>query len=384
MARLARSLLRNTLGTLAVLGMAASPLLADDGASILKHLKNISVLTSTVPANGDLNPYGLVRIPRTAGNLQQGNYLVSNFNNSQNLQGTGTTIVQVSPGGAFSTFAQIDASTLPGPCPGGVGLTTALAVLRTGWVIVGSLPTSDGTSATAQAGCLIVLDSYGNAVQTIYGALINGPWDMAFSDDDHSAILFITNVLDGTVAANGNVVQTATVVRVNLTVSEKQMPYLDSLTLVGAGFSARTDPVALVIGPTGLGLSPDSGQPGQFFDRDEPVLYVADTLNNRVAVITDPFKRSTPSWNGQTLTSGGSLNGPLGLTVAPNGHIITVNGNDGFATETTPGGRQIATKQLDDTGSPVPGAGNLFGVLFDPENGLIFVDDGSNTLNKLQ
>lgn len=58
-------------------------------------------------------------------------------------------------------FAQLKANELPGECPGGVGLTTALAVLPHGWVVVGSLPTTDGTAATAQAGCLIVLDSNG-------------------------------------------------------------------------------------------------------------------------------------------------------------------------------------------------------------------------------
>ncbi len=70
--------------------------------------------------------------------------------------------MQIAPDGTTSLFAQIDANNLPGPCPGGVGLTTALAVLRSGWVIVGSLPTTDGTSATAQAGCLLVLDNQGN------------------------------------------------------------------------------------------------------------------------------------------------------------------------------------------------------------------------------
>ncbi len=57
-------------------------------------------------------------------------------------------------------------------------------MLRSGWVIVGSLPTSDGTSATAQAGCLIVLDSEGNLAETIHGSLINGPWDVTAVDGD--------------------------------------------------------------------------------------------------------------------------------------------------------------------------------------------------------
>jgi len=76
---------------------------------------------STVPAIGDVNPYGITVVPVTTGNLVQGDILISNFNNSANLQGTGTTIMEISPGGAVQTFAQIDASSLPGSCPGGVG-----------------------------------------------------------------------------------------------------------------------------------------------------------------------------------------------------------------------------------------------------------------------
>ncbi|HEX8727002.1 MAG TPA: hypothetical protein VF739_00175, partial [Ktedonobacterales bacterium] len=95
-------------------------------------------MASTVPANGDINPYGVAVIPHSVGNLVAGNVLVSNFNNSTNAQGTGSTIVQVTPAGAVSPFAHI---VLPSSaCPGGVGLTTALGVLQRGWVIVGSLP----------------------------------------------------------------------------------------------------------------------------------------------------------------------------------------------------------------------------------------------------
>ena len=65
-------------------------------------------------------------VPVTTGALVANNVLVSNFNNSGNLQGTGTTIVQIAPGGSLILFAQINANSLPGACPGGVGLTTAL------------------------------------------------------------------------------------------------------------------------------------------------------------------------------------------------------------------------------------------------------------------
>ena len=343
--------------------VAASPAAAD----------TITVVASTIPANGDVNPYGIFVAPDTVGNLVKGNLLISNFNAMSNLQGTGTTIVQISPSGTVSQFAQINAATLPGTCTGGVGLTTALAVLRAGWVIVGSLPTTDGTSATAQAGCLLVLDPIGNVSETIYGTLINGPWDMAVLDHSNvsgggTASLFVTNVLNGTVAAGGSVVNQGTVVRVDLTLSKTAAPFVEAMTVIGSGFAERTDPAALVIGPTGVGLSPDGFS-----------LYVADSLNNRIAAISFPITRQTTGRTGTTITKGGSLNDPLGLTVASNGDILTVNGDDGYMVQTTPDGFQVTKTLLDSSGSP-PGSGALFGLVTVGES-VYYVDDASNTLN---
>jgi hypothetical protein len=335
-----------------------------------RHVITIITVASTVPGNGDINPYGVVVVPRTTGNLVRGNVLVSNFNNAGNAQGTGTTIVQISPSGNLSLFAHIRRSSLPGSCPGGVGLTTALTIVQGNWVIVGSLPTKDGTAATAKAGCLIVLNRFGNVVETIAGHGINGPWDMTSIDrSDNDSLLFVTNVLNGTVAANGNVVHKGTVLRLDLQVSDSTRPQLKSVTEVGSGFSERTDPAALVIGPTGVGLGADG------------TLYVADSLNNRIASISNASDRSDSAQTGQTVSENGSLNDPLGLTIAPSGHILTVNGNDGNLVEVTPHGHQVETLPLDTTGNP-PGAGTLFGLAVAPK-GVYFVDDGSNTLNLL-
>jgi hypothetical protein len=355
--------------------------------AILKRLTTITTVASTVPANGDVNPYGEAEVQRSIGKLKAGSILVSNFNNGDNLQGTGTTIVQVAPDGTASQFAQIDASTLPGACPGGVGLSTALVVLKTGWVIVGSLPTTDGSAATAQAGCLIVLDSAGKAVETFSGSPINGPWDMTAWESDNEAKLFVTNVLNGTVAASPNIVNKGTVVRVNLQTSEKAMPKVQSMTVIGSGFAERTDPGALVIGPTGVGLGFSRGDGDKDralseADRGKTVLYVADSLNNRITMIPDALGRTTSAGNGSVLSSGGTLNDPLGLVVALNGNVLTVNGDDGLITEITPFGAQVAHQLLDNTGSPA-GAGALFGLVIDPFRGIFFVDDASNTLNLL-
>ena len=346
-----------------------------------RFMPNSPSIATTVPGNGDVNPYGVVTVPRSVGLLQRGDLLVSNFNNSSNAQGTGTTIVQIPPGGnsgamnSASVFAQIDPSVLPGPCPGGVGLTTALAVTRTGFVIVGSLPTTDGTSATAKAGCLLVLNSHGQVVETIAGGPINGPWDMTAVDHRFFTTLYVTNVLNGTVGATGSdpnnpgVVHRGTVVRIQLLTIPGVRPIVFAEDVIATGFAERTDPAALVVGPTGVALGRDG------------TLYVADTVNSRIAAIPDASFRFFPALGGGfTVSSGQDLNGPLGMTLAPNGDILTANGGDGNIVETTPFGRQTDIA-ADSTGD----GGALFGLTVPPGfDGIYFVDDADNTLRVLQ
>jgi hypothetical protein len=339
------------------------------GNAFISMFHNVNTVASTVPANGDVNPYGTAVVPRSMGKLVRGNVLVSNFNDKANVQGTGTTIVQISPNGKASLFAWIPAKGLKWTCPGGVGLTTALVVLQRGWVIVGSLPTN--AKGVPLAGCLIVLNSNGKVVGTIAGKLINGPWDMTASDHGNWAALFVANVLNGTVAAKGKVSNKQTIVRINLNVPNQGLPSIQSATVIGSGFSARTDPAALVIGPTGVALA------------NNGTLYVADTLNNRIAAIPNALMRTNSANAGLDVTANGALNGPLGLAIAPNGDILTVNANDGFLVETTPRGTQVSKVLLDKTvtnGSP-PGAGCLFGLAVRDQNGIYFVDDCTNTLN---
>jgi DNA-binding beta-propeller fold protein YncE len=183
-----------------------------------------------------------------------------------------------------------------------------------------------------------------------------------------NATLFVTNVLNGTVAAHGKVVNQGTVVRVNLTLSPSAPPFVQSMTVIGSGFPERTDPAALVIGPTGVGLSPDGLS-----------LYVADSLNNRIAAIPFPLSRQSTARTGLTITRDNELNDPLGLTVMSDGDILTVNGADGFMVQTTPDGLQVAKVLLDSSGNP-PGAGALFG-LVSVAHSVYYVDDATNTMN---
>jgi hypothetical protein len=353
---------------------AAGPALAAPHPSgrYLGHFHFTRKIASTIPFNGDLNPYGVAVVDHSQGRLRRGNILVSNFNNSGNLQGTGSTIVQISPRGRVSTFAQISSRGLPGICPGGIGLTTALVEIHD-WVIVGSLPSTNGQAATARAGCLLVLDSQGRVREVIAGRGINGPWDATAFVNGWRAQVFVTNVLNGTVPANGNVINRGTVMRYSFRFFAQPgpLPQLTAFAVVGSGFAQRTDPNAFVVGPTGLGV----GAGGS--------LYVADTVNNRITRIASALTRPGSGGTGTVVTSGGLLNAPLGLAIAPNGNILTANGGDGKIVETTPFGAQIAFRTLDTAGSP-PGAGALFGIAVVPGGrGVYYVDDNANTLRVL-
>ena len=349
-----------TAGLLAGSGVLAGA--ASAASTFIGPLHTETTLASTIPANGDVNPYGVAVVPRSTGNLVRGNVLVSNFNDAANAQGTGTTIVQVTPRGHASLFAQI--GDLGSACPGGVGLTTALVALRGGWVIVGSLPTQNGD--ISGPGCLIVLDSHGVVRETFTGHGIEGPWDMTALDLGGLSELFVTNVLGGIIGPRSTS-HGGTVQRLLITSGTAQVPHLLASTQIGSGFAARTDPNALVIGPTGDGLGPNG------------TLYVADTLDNRIAAIPHATIRFSDDHRGSTVTKGGALMGELGLAIAPNGDILTVNGADGNIVETTPGGAQVAVKTIDHNQG---GGGNLFGLAVKPgADAVYFVDDFGNDNN---
>ena len=135
------------------------------------------------PEAGDQNPYGVAVIPRSVGKLIARQHPRQQFQQCRKLARhrhlDRAVLTRCSDSDHLRGNRREHAA---GRMSGGVGLTTALTVLRTGWVIVGSLPTTDGTIGTVGAGCLIVLDANGKPVETFSGGVINGPWDMAASD----------------------------------------------------------------------------------------------------------------------------------------------------------------------------------------------------------
>jgi hypothetical protein len=318
---------------------------------------------STVPPNGDLNPYGVAFVPQGfqsgTGPLRPGQTLVSNFNNSANLQGTGTTIVRVSSTGTpFVFFAGP-------PHPGGstgLGLSTALAILQRGFVIVGNVPSVDGTSRTVMPGSLLVINNQGRQVSTITGPLISGPWDMTVIDQGNQVIAFVSMVLSGNV------------VRLNLNVSSSGVTVTSS-TVIASGYAHRGDPAAFEVGPTGL-----------VYDSAADVLYVASTADNTVFSVQNPRMRTSSGGKGTVVyTDASYLHGPLGMTEAPNGHLIVgnsdvINSNPNLPSEYvefTKQGQFVSQLSID------PAQGGSFG-LASTDNGhesfLAVVNDNAATL----
>jgi hypothetical protein len=261
----------------------------------------LPLVVSTVPANGDQNPYGVTFVPLAFnGNAQPGDILVSNFNNGNNLQGTGTTILRVQPNGQTSVFANTGSVT---------GLTDALGVSRRGFVFVGSVPTTDGTFHTVSGGPLLVLDNNGNVVDSITSPL-DGPWGLALNDTEEGIRVFVSNVLNGTVT------------RLEFSVSKHGSITLSNSTQIASGYSHTTDPLAVVIGPAGLA-----------YNQDTDTLYVAAEDDDKIFAI-HKASQTTDKGEGTLIFSDSHLRGPLGLAFAPNGNLLAAN-NDSINSDPT-------------------------------------------------
>jgi len=354
-------------------GSGARTAHAADPPGLLEKLHRHIALTSTVPENGDQNPYAVIVAPVSAGIIHKGDVLVDNFNNAGNLQGLGTTIIDYDPGTKkMSVFAQISRH-LEG-CPGGVGLSTAMAMLKSGWVIVGSTPSNDGTTATKGAGCLIVLDSQGKIAATLAGPDIDDPWgNMALIDHGATATLFLSNAGFGIGPPEGEppVVNRASVLRVELAVPEGKPPVIAGRTVIAGGFGAQADKGVFLIGPTGLALGPDG------------TLYVSDAIGNRIVAVADAATRTASAGTGREVTKDGFLHRPLALAMAPNGHLLVPNALNGQVVEVDPAtGRQIYARWIDaDKAQTPPGSGDLFGIAMTPAgDGFYYVEDDVNTL----
>jgi hypothetical protein len=290
--------------------MAIVPLRSWAGSDGLIRLIPNILVSSTIPPSGDLNPYGIVFVPPgfpSGGALNPGDVLVSNFNNSSNTQGTGTTIIDLRPSLGASPDNQATVF-FQGTAP---GLTLALGVLNRGIVIVGSVSNVNGTPT---AGPLIFIDKTGAFITQLDSTntpKLNGPWGLAVVDGLSAAKLFVSNVLDGTV------------IRIDLSLPGGTTINVTGVTQVASGYQHRTDPTAFVVGPAGL-----------FYDQAADTLYVAATGDNGIFKVTHAGTTTGSSGKGTLVFS--NLRGPIALAGAPNGHLLTSNGDAINADPTQP------------------------------------------------
>jgi hypothetical protein len=312
---------------------------------------------STVPPNGDLNPYGVAFVPAgfpttTGSRLKPGDILVSNYNNNLNLQGTGSTIIDLRAG-TQTVFFQ-DAQP--------IGFTTGLAVLKAGFVLVGTMPTLDGTPATVQPGSLMAINPAGQVVWTLANrSQIYGPWDFTVYDQGATVTVFVSNVLNGTIE--------------RLVLGTKGGISVISATEISSGYGHRGDPGALEVGPTGLA-----------YDASRDTLYVAAALENAIYAIPDAAAVGQNGGKGYRIYSDNlHLHGALALTLAPNGNLICSNndvinmiaGQPSELVEFTRGGKFVAEYSVD------PNIGGSFGLAFGVINGhttFAAVDDNTAQL----
>jgi sugar lactone lactonase YvrE len=367
-------MIRNTLMAGVALLLSTQLAAAEESKTFLEGTRHHSTLTSTVTDNGDQNPYAVVVAPAASGIIAKGDVLVGNFNNSTNLQGLGSTIVQYNPTTEkTSLFAQLPRH-LEG-CPGGIGLTAAMTMLKSGWVIVGSTPSEDGNTTTKGQGCLVVIDSNGKVAKTIAGDTINGPWgNMAVIDNGSTASLFVSNAgfgIGGADTSYDDAVNKATVLRLDLAIPAGKAPIVKKQTVIGDGFGEQADKGVFLIGPTGLALDKNG------------TLYVSDAVHNSINAIDNAATRTKSAGTGREVTKDNLLHRPLALAIAPNGHLLAVNGLNGQIVEIDlASGKQLVAQWIDNNKAQTPpGSGDLFGFAITPTgDGFYYVEDDVNTL----
>jgi DNA-binding beta-propeller fold protein YncE len=153
-------------------------------------------------------------------------------------------------------------------------------------------------------------------------------------------------------------------------------PKIVSETQIASGYTHRTDPAALLLGPAGLA-----------FDEKTDTLFVASTADNAVYAIHNAEHTNRDAGTGRLIYSDQAhLHGPLGMVLAPNGDLIVANGDavnfdpaqPSELVEFTQHGKFVTEFQVD------AGAGGAFGVALQVVDGQVrfaAVDDVTNTVS---
>jgi hypothetical protein len=201
---------------------------------------------------------------------------------------------------------------------------------------------------------------------------------MTIRDEGDRAQIFISNLLSGTVS------RLDVFVREEGDAAEEADPsdyplFVVEASLVAKGYPHRCNDAAFVVGPTGLA-----------FDERTDDLFVASTVDNTIFKVPDAGRRRHPVDKGTDVVprrvKKKFLHGPLALLLAPNGDLVSSQGdafnpdsaNFNDVVELTQQGQFVARKQID-PGMP----GGAFGIALElRQHGFRFAvaDDNTNSL----
>lgn len=334
-----------------------------NGGSILKQLKMQVVIGSTIDGTyGQLNPYGLDVAKSTNGAFTKGDLAVANFNDNQNVQGTGFTIVALHPKpGSTPTLVASDPTTLLGP--------TALALTSNDTMFVAAFAANDNP----------VWSSSGSLITNLSGSPFNNPFGEVYAPGKHDADGKKSNdVIYESNAGDGNII------RINIGGSY-------SSEVIATGFPINGGPPGSILGPSGLQ-----------YDAQRDTLYVVDGENNSVTTISKVsslhggclrvmahgHKFAGPCGSkARILYEGAPLNGPISSALLFNDSIVVGNTLDpsgsNLMVEISKNGKVLDVADVD-TGA----AGALFGMVATGTNAgntkLYFNDDNDNNLQVLE
>ena len=271
--------------TFAGLSRSSAPTI-DFQHPIIPNLSSATHQTYTASTSFGVIANGLAFVPdgiKANGKLHAGDLLVSNSYGLNFGQDGGNDIVQITPSGKTSVFFHGAA---------GLGLTAALGVLKGGFVLVGSLPIVNGVP---QQGSLLILDSNGSKVGKLSDpALLDGPWGLTISDHGDRALVFVSNVRNGTVT------------RIDFRIPQHGAPIVDNMTRIASGYFF--DSSHQLDGPSGLA-----------FDEHKGVLYVSASRNGAVFAVSNAATAQRDQGTGAQVMRTFS---PMGLVLAPNGDLI--------------------------------------------------------------
>ncbi len=354
--------------------------------SVLKSLKKHVTIGSTVdPTNGDVNPYGLALGDKTL--------YVCNFNNSSNVQGTGTSIVAL-PTKAGSSPRHFAADNALLGCS-----SLAINKSHTTLYATGALAkTLDVYCASSKGAC----GGAGKLVKSIKGKSVVRPWGAIWAVptgiyEYASKALFISDATTGSIllavscAGGGGACQTP-------------------MTPVVTGFKVNHGKPGSIFGPSGLAFDPKNCvKIGA--NNACGTLYVVDGATNTVVAIHNAMNLRKPksivvgktgtSFSGPAkawaslLYSGKPLKGPISSALLFNGNLVVGNTTEPAGTNSLieiaqPKCLAVPCKPgtvVDQVNVDKGAAGALFGIVATgskPGNTAVFFnDDNANNVQAL-